>query len=133
MHSVSRLVFWNGQWIKSWAVLFLGIIFCLLLGCGAFAQKSVDTKIRIINNSKFSLSQVSLFSMRFEDLQSGDTSVYKVLKYNSLMHDPLIYCISDSINYGRYVKIPSTEAKQYVYVVDSLADRMIYVNSFEDQ
>ena len=96
------------------------------------AQKIDNPQIRVINNSGFSLNNVTLFSMHFKDLQPKDTSAYKELKYDPLRHDPLIYCMHDGINYGRYLKIPEKEIERYTYVIDSIKNRMVYISSAKD-
>lgn len=96
-------------------------------------QKNRNTQIRVINNSCQNVTRVSLFSMMFDDLKPNDTSEYKELDYNSLQDDPLIYCVSNGESFGRYLKVPKREVKQYTYVIDSLRNRIIYVSSHADQ
>nr|WP_299067397.1 hypothetical protein [uncultured Allomuricauda sp.] len=92
----------------------------------------MNTRIRVINNSNQAVTHVSLFSMKFKDLMPNDTSQYKELNYNQFQDDPLIYCVSNEKNFGRYLKVPDMHVKQYTYVIDSLSNRIIYVSSYED-
>ncbi len=114
---------------------FLFIFLGLVLNCGAVEnQKQVDkTRIRVINNSGYGFTNVSLFSMKFEDLQAGDTSEYRELRYDPLKHDPLIYCINNGTNFGRYLKIPEKSISHFSYVIDSLKNEIIYVSTKTDQ
>jgi len=118
------------EMVKNYAITFLGVVFCFLFACSAIPPKNTKTQIRVINNSSFFLSHVSLFSMTFGDLKPKDTSGYKELSYDPLRHDPLIYCIIEETNYGRYLKIPEESTKYYTYVVDSLNNGIIYVSSY---
>lgn len=96
-------------------------------------NQKVATQIRVLNNSEFSFTHVSLFSMKFGDLQPNDTSEYKSLRYDSLKDDPLIYCVKDGENLGRYLKIPDSTVKFYTYSIDSISNGILYVSSFEDK
>lgn len=114
--------------------LFLFFFHNFLSDCDNSAvQKVKNTQIRVINNSEHSFTGVSLFSMPFENLMPNDTSEYKVLNYNSLKDDPLIYCISGKNNFGRYLEIPNKDVQQYTYVIDSLSNSIIYVSSQIDK
>ncbi|MCL6266245.1 hypothetical protein [Flagellimonas myxillae] len=95
-------------------------------------MKQNDLFIRIINDTSHEFTNVSLFSMEFQDLSPQDTTKYLALKFDSLKHDPLIYCVSEGTNYGRYVKIPEGNAGYYTYTIDSLKNKMIYVNLVKD-
>ncbi|MER3318214.1 MAG: hypothetical protein RIB79_07970 [Allomuricauda sp.] len=119
-------------------------IYCILISFLVFIQgrkcvangtsgQEVDTQIRVINNSGHSFTHVSLFSMKFENLQPKDTSEYKSLRYDSLKDDPLIYCVQEGKNLGRYLKIPKNMVRFYTYSIDSISNGILYVSSFEDK
>lgn len=95
------------------------------------SQENV-TKIRVINNSGHQFEHVTLFSMKFGDLQPNDTSEYKILNYDSLRDDPLIYAVMEGDNLGRYLRIPDKNIRHYTYVMDSVSSGILYVSSFED-
>lgn len=112
----------------------LALIFVpLILGddCTYF-QEGTSTRIRIINRSGHTFTHVSLFSMDFGTIQSGDTTEYKKLNYDPLKDDPLIYGMKDETNYGRYVNIPDEQIQRYTYVIDSIAHGILYVGSYTD-
>ncbi|WP_222983925.1 hypothetical protein [Flagellimonas meishanensis] len=85
----------------------------------------------MINSSTNSFTHVSMFSMPFKDLQPGDSSEFRLLRYDSLRHDPLIYCVSGGVNYGRYLKIPEEGVDKYTYVIDSIGNGLLHISSRE--
>ncbi len=90
------------------------------------------TKIRVINGSDRVFTHVSLFSMMFEDLHPNDTSEYKELRYDPLKDDPLIYCVTDGKNLGRYLTIPDETVRRFTYVIDSVGNGILYVSSHRE-
>lgn len=99
----------------------------------AISMQDSTTQIRVINNSRHSFTGVSLFSMRFEDLKPNDTTEFKQLKYDPMRDDPLIYCIENGKNLGRYVTIPDATVRYYNYRIDSIGNGILYISSFEDK
>tara|TARA_R100001369_G_scaffold86579_2_gene121195 strand:+ start:2726 stop:3049 length:324 start_codon:yes stop_codon:yes gene_type:complete len=91
-----------------------------------------SSKIRVINRTNESFSNVVLYSMDFEDLKPGDTSVYKILDYDPLKDDPLIYCSIGDINFARYLEIPSENIRNFSYLIDSVQNGILYVSSVEE-
>lgn len=65
--------------------------------------------------------------MQFDDLKARDTSQYKLLKFDPLKDDPLMYCIVEGQNFGRYLKIPDKHRSKATYVVDSIENGILYV------
>ncbi len=96
-------------------------------------QGCKNTRIRVINNSEHSFIRVTLFSMYFGDLMPKDTSEYRKLNYDSLKDDPLIYCVTNEKNYGRYLDIPRKDVRRFTYVIDSLRNQIVYVSSQVDE
>ncbi|MDW5290172.1 hypothetical protein [Formosa sp. PL04] len=87
------------------------------------------TNIRVINHSEKHFSNVMLFSMKFEDLKPKDTSAYKVLDFDILSDDPLIYCSIGDTNFARYLKIPVDGVKKVSYVIDSIQNDILYIST----
>lgn len=108
-------------------------MFCVIGNKEVFKQATFlqdsGTQIRVINNSNLEFTHVSLFSMHFEDLQPRDTSVYKVLQFDPLKDDSLIYCMNEDKNLGRYLTIPDKDIERYTYSIDSLINGILYVSS----
>nr|WP_288936015.1 hypothetical protein [uncultured Allomuricauda sp.] len=92
-----------------------------------------STQIRIINNTRHKLTQLSLFSMKFGDLYPNDTSQYKTLKFNQLKDDDMIYCLQDGEGLGRYVMLPDSTAKYFTYSLDSVSNGILYLSSFVEK
>ncbi|WP_435136203.1 hypothetical protein [Formosa sp. A9] len=86
-------------------------------------------KIRVINDTEIYFTNVSLFSMPFENLKPRDTSAYQILNFNALKDDSLIYCSSGDNNFARYLEIPKREAVYVTYVIDSIYNDMLYVST----
>ena len=82
-------------------------------------EKQEQTKIRVINNSSYELTNLALFSMRFNNLLPGDSTAYQVLEYDELKDDPMIYCIVDQNNLSLFLKKPENEGN-FTYSIDSL-------------
>lgn len=116
--------------LKGSAILFfLLVVHGTFWDCGTKSiQKSKKVQIRVINNTGYNFTNVSMYSMPFDDLQPNDTSEYKELAYDSLRHDPLIYCMNGDTNYGRYLVIPKEETEYCSYVIDSISNRIIWVS-----
>lgn len=87
-----------------------------------------EIKIRAVNSSKGEVTRVSMFSMDFGDLRSKDSSEYRVLEYDPLKDDSLIYCIYEGVNYARYLPMPDQGPGRYTYSIDSLKNRIVYVS-----
>ena len=68
--------------------------------------------------------------MKFPDLYPTDTSEYKVLKYNYLKDDDMIYCIQNDKKLGRYIELPDSTVTHYSYSLDSISNDILYVSSF---
>ena len=115
--------------IKSIIVFLLVVGTVLFWCCGAHLSQQEVTRIRVINSTALSFTNVSMFSMQFKDLQPGDSSAFKLLRYDPLRHDPLIYCMHEGVNYGRYLQIPEKGVGKYTYVIDSIKNELIYVSS----
>ena len=103
--------------------------FIISAGC---ASQDETTKIRVINASDRAFTNVSLFSMNFENLHPNDTSQYKELRYDPLRDDPLIYCVNDGKNLGRYLTIPDQTVRRFTYVIDSVANGLLHVSSYSE-
>ncbi|MEO2051232.1 MAG: hypothetical protein ABGX00_05675 [Allomuricauda sp.] len=71
--------------------------------------------------------------MNFEDLQPHDTTAYRKLSLDILKDDPLIYCMEDNVNYGRYVQIPEEEGGKFSYRIDSLQNGMIHIEFIKEK
>jgi len=113
----------------SYALLFLSYFISTSAGCGGNGEVGQsDTKIRVINKSQFPYTNVSLFSMPFGDVNPQDTTVYHELKFDPLRDDPMIDCVNDGKNLGRYIEIPEKQVKLASFVIDSLRDGIIYVD-----
>lgn len=108
--------------------------FVFLVFCASKNEMSdlQETKIRVINRTNESFTNVVLFSIKFEDLKPSDTSVYKILNYNQLKDDPLIYCSIGDKNYARYLEIPNEQVKDFSYVMDSIQDDILYISSVKE-
>lgn len=92
------------------------------------------TRIRVINHSEERIANAMLFSRKFQDLNSGDTSAYQVLDFDPLRDDPLIYCSIRGVNYGRYLEIPGNSSKNVSYLIDSIQNGILYISTdFADQ
>jgi len=98
-----------------------------LLLCSIFIfceSKSVldeqkETKIRVVNNSGHELNNLSIFSVKFNNLLSGDTTAYQILDFDESKDDPMIYCTVDLNNLSLFVAKPEN-GKNYTYSIDSL-------------
>ncbi|NAY91242.1 hypothetical protein GTQ34_04855 [Muricauda sp. JGD-17] len=118
--------------IKSVIILFMIVGTAFFCCCGArLSQKKELTQIRVINSTAKDFTHVTMFSMPIGELKPGDSSEFKPLRFDPLKHDPLIYCMNENINYGRYLKIPEKGVKKYTYTIDSIKNRLIYVSSRE--
>ncbi|MEE1963185.1 hypothetical protein V1387_10855 [Allomuricauda taeanensis] len=92
-----------------------------------------EIKIRAVNNSGSAVTRVFMFSMDFGDLQPKDSSEYKVLEYNPLKDDSLIYLFHGGTNHARYLQMPNHGAGHYTYSIDSLKNRIVYVSLLFDR
>lgn len=128
------LYFFDMNFIKIGFILISLMFFFQESKCNNGDRPDQDkfTRIRVINRSGYSFQRVSMFSMKFGDLHPNDTSEYKVLRYDPLRDDPLVYCIAAGKNLGRYLRIPDENVKYYTYVMDSVSNGILYVSSFED-
>ncbi|HEA22428.1 MAG TPA: hypothetical protein ENH87_16125 [Pricia antarctica] len=97
-----------------------------------FVFQDGSTKIRVINATDHSFTNVSLFSMNFDNLLPNDTLAYKELRYDSLRDDPLIYCVIDGKNLARYLTIPDKAARRFTYVIDSVTNGILHVSSYSE-
>ena len=103
-------------------------VFFSEVGCKSKQVHQDSIEIRVVNNSDKAVTRVSMFSMGFGDLQPNESSEYKVLEYEPLSDDSLIYCIYDDTNYARYLQMPDKGAGHYTYSIDSLKNRIIYIS-----
>lgn len=108
-------------------------LFFAKAGCKDSVGTQEEIKIRAVNNSGDTLTGVFMFSMDFGNLKPKDSSEYKVLEYDPLKDDSLIYCMHDGTNYARYLLIPDQGAGHYTYSVDSLKNRIVYVSMHFDR
>lgn len=92
-----------------------------------------STQIRIINNTMYKFTQVSLFSMEFGDLYPNDTSDYKTLNFDRLEDNDMIYGVQDGERLGRYVMLPDSTAKYFTYSLDSVGNGILYGHSFVEK
>jgi len=67
--------------------------------------------------------------MNLENLKSGDTSKYKILDYNYLKRDPLIYSSVKNVNMALYLDVPEN-FMNYTYNIDSsqIQYKRVYVS-----
>ncbi len=107
---------------------FIAGVTTILIGSHSFHYQDTKTKIRVVNYTEFEMLNISLFSIKFENLNPGDSSYYKVIHYNYLKDDPLIYAKINNINLGLYLEIP-VENKKNTYTIDSvdLNNKRLYV------
>ncbi len=129
------LIFTGMNWIKYSLILLVVSGFSTELKSNnptRSASQDSATKIRVVNASDLVFTHVSLFSMKFENLQPNDTSAYQELRYDPLRDDPLIYCVNDGKNLGRYLTIPDNEIRRFTYVIDSVSNGILYVSSYRE-
>ena len=60
-------------------------------------------------------------------MKPRDTTKYKLLKFDPLKDDALMYCVVGGQNLGRYLKIPDKQQSRVTYVVDSIKNGILYV------
>ncbi|RIV46055.1 hypothetical protein D2V05_05675 [Flagellimonas pelagia] len=96
-------------------------------------HQDVTTQIRVINHTEHRFTNISLFSMDFGDLNPMDSTAFKDLKYDALKDDPLIYCVFEGKNLGRYINIPEKNTQRFSYSIDSLRNGILYVSSTMDR
>ena len=108
-------------------------IWLVLVCCSSHTELIAQgvTKIRVVNNSSYKLTDISLFSIPFEDLKPKDTSEYKVLNYDYHKHDPLIYSRANNTNLVRYLAIPPENAKKFTYSIDSIHNKVIFISTIQ--
>jgi len=82
--------------------------------------------VRIINKSEFDLSNISLFSIKFEDLGLKRSTDYKNLNFNIDSDDAMMYLTAKNKRFALYVS-PSTVNGHYSYIIDSLSMQRSYI------
>lgn len=113
--------------------LIVGVLsFLVFCGNKNDIQDTKVTRIRVINATNKSFSNVVLFSIKFEDLKPNDTTAYKNLDFDPLLDDSLIYCSIGDTNFARYLDIPEENDKTFSYVIDSIQDGIMYVSSVRE-
>jgi hypothetical protein len=107
------------------------LVFCC---CSKAMNEQQETKIRIVNQSQYKVSNISLFSIPFEYLNPQDTSEFKILNFKELEDAPMIYGTVNGINFARYLEIAPLK-RNYTYSIDSIQfeNRIIYVSLMENE
>ena len=119
------MIFGKGSFLFLSLILFIGTT----QNCNGRDHEELGaTKIRLINNSNLSFTQVALFSKPFEHLEPKDTTEYVELIYDPLRDDPMLYCVFEGKNLGRYVEIPEKGIRNASYVIQDLRDGVLYVD-----
>lgn len=113
-------------------VVFGVVFFSLFVFCASKdrANHGQITKIRVINRSEQHFTNVMLFSMKFQNLSARDTSAFKVLNFDPLKDDSLIYCSIGETNYARYLEIPVDGMKNVSYLIDSIQNGILYMSTY---
>tara|TARA_R110002051_G_scaffold138268_1_gene211014 strand:- start:14437 stop:14760 length:324 start_codon:yes stop_codon:yes gene_type:complete len=103
----------------------------ILVSCIAHKSSSNIQKInyRIINGTAINFTDVSLFSDRLGNLNAYDTIGFNTVFYNSLKHDPLLYCKYENTNYGRYLMLPNKQNAKVTYIIDSIQNKIVYIGT----
>tara|TARA_R110002049_G_scaffold296797_1_gene485193 strand:- start:27550 stop:27906 length:357 start_codon:yes stop_codon:yes gene_type:complete len=115
-------------------IIFVIGAFVLLVFCASKNEipHLQSTQIRVVNRTNESFTNVMLFSMKFQNLMPNDTSAYRILNFDDLKDDSLIYCSTGDINYARYLEIPDDKVKFFTYIIDSIQDGILYVSSIKE-
>jgi hypothetical protein len=102
--------------------------------CCTKLNEQQETKIRLVNQSQFMVSNISLFSIPFSNLKPQDTSEYKILNFKELEDAPMIYVTANGLNLSRYLEIAPLK-RNYTYKIDSiqLDNRIIHVSLIENE
>jgi len=89
--------------------------------------------VRIVNESKFELTNISLFSLKFNDLNLYKASRYKVLNFNKNSDDSMLYLTANNKHFALYVS-PGLLNGEYSYIIDSLSleKRYVFITKIKD-
>lgn len=98
----------------------------------SFHQKRNDisqTKIliRVVNESKFNLKDISLFSVKFNNLKIKEKSKFKELNFNKNSDDAMIYLTANNKRFALYITAVS-EFGKHSYIIDSLNMERRYIH-----
>lgn len=107
------------------------LVFCF---CCTATDEQQETKIRIVNLSQYKISDLSLFSIQFVDLNPKDTSEFKILNFKELEDSPMIYGTANGTRLSRYLEIAPLKIN-YTYRIDSIQieNRVIHVTLIENE
>ena len=93
-----------------------------------YEKDNFHTKIsiRIVNESKFKLTKISLFSIKFTDLNVHDTSIYKNLNFDDNRDDAMLYLTVNKKHFVLFVSPIDVKGK-YSFIIDSVNVERRYI------
>jgi hypothetical protein len=99
--------------------LFKVLVFIVLLfSCNEVVQHS-GTRVGIRNESNYTITDISLLGIAFDDLKPAAQSSYKVFDFNDEKADPMAYLTVNGYNLSIYIEAPDFSG-QYTYVIDNI-------------
>ena len=108
--------------INSFISYFIIYTFLNLLINNFSKQASYQEKlcIRIVNNTVDNITNISLYSHKFKDLDIGEKSHYKIFKFDNRTDDPMLYLKTNNNNFALYLSSPDSMKGNYSYIIDSV-------------
>ncbi|NER13993.1 hypothetical protein GWK08_11115 [Leptobacterium flavescens] len=95
-------------------------------------QSDNKSFIRILNNSKYPLGNIMLYSKHFKDLRPGDSSKYKKIRFDERKDDAIVFVSVNEVNFAVFLTVPEI-GRKYTVVIDSiqLKERNIFVRELK--
>lgn len=108
--------------IKLTIILYLIVFVFFASAFYKYEKDNFQTKIsiRIVNDSKFKLTKISLFSIKFTDLNVHDKSIYKNLNFNDGRDDAMLYLTVNKKHFVLFVSPIDVKGK-YSFIIDSVS------------
>ncbi len=94
------------------------IYVAFLFSCEKKDDIKSDFSARIKNNSEYTISGISLFSLPYGELKAGETSRYQAVNFNDKEDDPMLNITIDNVFLGKYLA-PKSSGK-VTYIIDSI-------------
>lgn len=89
-------------------------------------QKQQPTEIRIINNTKFCLEELNVYSQKFKNLRLKDSTNYKSFIFDELTHNSIISLKAEDKYFALYIIQPKFEKNTIFLDSLDIKNRIIY-------
>lgn len=90
------------------------LLFSFFLFCSSYEVGQGNVTVSVTNNSGLVVTNLMVFSHRFDNLSNGETTKSRSFGFNKEEHNAIIQFEIDGINFAQYLPPPEKGFQRYI-------------------